>query len=106
MSEKSLDRKGRWRNVVVAFRVSPEEDRAIDEAVALSGLTKQNYIINKLLNRDVIVAKSPRTFKALSDKMSIIISELQRIKSSCELSEDLIETIEYVTNIYFKTKEE
>ena len=26
MSEKVLDAHGRWRNITVAFRVSPEED--------------------------------------------------------------------------------
>ena len=43
MSEKRLDRCGRWRNVIVAFRVSKEEGEAIDEAVALSGHSKQDY---------------------------------------------------------------
>ena len=31
---------------------------AIDEAVALSGLTKQDYIIAKLTNRDVVVIET------------------------------------------------
>ena len=34
MSAKSLDAHGRWRNITVAFRVSPEED---DRLSALSG---------------------------------------------------------------------
>ena len=66
MSEKRLDRCGRWRNVIVAFRVSKEEGEAIDEAVALSGHSKQDYIISKLLNREVVVEKSPRTYKLLN----------------------------------------
>ena len=44
MSAKNLDRHNRWRNKTVAFRVSPEEDREIETAVRLSGLTKQDYI--------------------------------------------------------------
>lgn len=28
--EKNLDNKGRWRNKIVAFRVSPEEAEQID----------------------------------------------------------------------------
>ena len=46
MSEKNLDRNGRWRNITVAFRVSPEEDKLIESAVRMAGLTKQDYIIN------------------------------------------------------------
>lgn len=40
--ERVLDRQGRWRNKVVAFRMSPEEDALLDAKVRLSGLTKQN----------------------------------------------------------------
>ena len=45
MSEKRLDAKNRWRNVVVSFRMSPEEAQELNVKVALSGLSKQDYII-------------------------------------------------------------
>ena len=38
MSAKCLDQQGRWRNKVVAFRMSPEEDELLETAVRLSGL--------------------------------------------------------------------
>ena len=38
MSEKVLDAHGRWRNITVAFRVSPEEDEQIERLVKLTGL--------------------------------------------------------------------
>lgn len=38
--EKSLDYKGRWRNHTVAFRVSDEEAKLLNDLVALSGLCK------------------------------------------------------------------
>ena len=47
MSEKVLDAHGRWRNITVAFRVSPEEDEQIERLVKLTGLTKQDYILNR-----------------------------------------------------------
>ncbi len=40
MSEKRLDAKNRWRNVVVAFRMSPEEAQELNVKVSLSGLSK------------------------------------------------------------------
>ena len=42
--ERTLDYKGRWRNHTVAFRVSDEEAKLLNDLVALSGLTKQDYI--------------------------------------------------------------
>ena len=65
MSVKNLDRHNRWRNKTVAFRVSPDEDREIETAVRLSGLTKQDYITRRLLCRDVVVQGNPRVYKAL-----------------------------------------
>ena len=40
MSAKNLDSKGRFRAKTSGFRVSPEEEKLINSAVALSGLTK------------------------------------------------------------------
>ena len=45
--ERVLDQQGRWRNKVVAFRMSPEEDEVLEAKVKLSGLTKQEYIIRR-----------------------------------------------------------
>ena len=64
MSAKCLDQQGRWRNVTVAFRVSPEEDALIEKAVSLSGLTKQDYIIKRLTDQEVIVQGNPKVYKA------------------------------------------
>ena len=101
MSHKRRDQQGRWRSISVGFRASPEESRAIDEVVALSGLTKREYIITKLLNRDVVVVGNPRVFKMLQTKMDAIYEELVRITCMDELSDELIETINLVGKIYW-----
>ena len=100
MSAKNRDKNGRWRSITVAFRVSEDENNAINEAVALSGLTKQDYITSKLINRDVVVVGNPRVFKALKTKMEDIYNELLRLNSSGEVNEQLIETIRLVGTIY------
>ena len=35
MSEKNRDNKNRWRNVTIAFRMSPEENEELDLRVKL-----------------------------------------------------------------------
>ena len=77
--DKSLDCKGRWRNKTVAFRVSEEEAKHIDTQVALSGLTKQDYIIRRLQCQDVVVQGNPRVYKALRNQMADIYEELKRL---------------------------
>lgn len=49
--DRKLDNRGRWRNKTVAFRVSEEEAKQIDVCVRLSGLTKQDYIVRRLMCR-------------------------------------------------------
>ena len=56
----------------MAFRVSPEEDREIETAVRLSGLTKQDYITRRLLCRDVVVQGNPRVYKALRNEFCLL----------------------------------
>lgn len=89
MSEKSLDAHGRWRSVTVSFRVSPEEARLIDAQVALSGLTKQEYITSRLLGREVKVIPSSRVQRALRNEMQAVYLELRRIRDGSEVSPEL-----------------
>lgn len=52
MSAKNRDEHNRWRNKTVAFRMSPEESNELDTRVKLSGLTKQDYLINRALQAE------------------------------------------------------
>lgn len=94
--DKSLDYKGRWRNKTVAFRVSEEEAKLIDNQVALSGLTKQDYIIRRLQCRDVVVQGNPRVYKALRNQMSDIYEELKRLERCGEINDELLYTIQLI----------
>lgn len=80
MSAKNLDNHNRWRSKTIAFRVSPEENEQIEIAVRLSGLTKQDYITRRLLNRDIVVQGNPRVYKALRDQLAAVLGELRRME--------------------------
>jgi hypothetical protein len=97
MSAKNMDSQGRWRNKVVAFRVSPEEDEVIETMVRLSGLTKQDYIIKRLEEKEIIVVGNPRVYKALKKELEKVLDELQRIQGGEEVSKDLLDVIEQIT---------
>ena len=97
--DKNLDYKGRWRNKTVGFRVSEEEAKLIDTQVALSGLTKQDYIIRRLQCRDVVVQGNPRVYKALRNQMADIYEELKRLESVSEANDELLYTIQMIAEI-------
>ena len=106
MSLKVYDRQGRWRNKTVAFRISPEEDEQLETAVRLSGLTKQDYIIQRLLCRDVVVQGNPRVYKALRNELAVVLEQLQRIEAGADIDEDLLDTIHLIAAIMDGMKEE
>jgi uncharacterized protein (DUF1778 family) len=106
MSAKNLDKQGRWRNKTVAFRVSPEEDEQIEAAVRLSGLTKQDYIIHRLQEKEIVVVGNPRVYKALKNELAKVLEELQRIEAGQLMDDDLLEVIELVAVTLNGMKEE
>lgn len=104
--DKNLDAKGRWRNRTVAFRVSPEEGKQIDECVRLSGLTKQDYITRRLMCRDIVVQSNPRVYKALRNQMAEIYEELKRLEKFSDENEEMLYTIQLVAETLNGMKEE
>ena len=106
MSSKILDRQGRWRNKTVAFRVSPEEDKQIETSVRLSGMSKQDFIISRLQQKEITVVGNPKVYKALKNELANVFEELCRIESGGEASKDLLDTIELITMIMQGMKDE
>ena len=106
MSAKNLDHHNRWRNRTVAFRVSEEENTLIDTFAKLSGHTKQTYITERLLCRDVVVQGNPRVYKALRNQLASVLQELKRIDDQSEISDVLLETIQMIAKIMDGMKEE
>ena len=93
MSQKKLDAHGRFRSVSASFRVSPEENDLLNRLVALSGLTKREYIARRLLNRDIIVQGNPKVYKALKNQLAEVLEELRRIESGGTVNDELLALI-------------
>ena len=94
--ERTLDYKGRWRNHTVAFRVSNEEVNLLNDLVALSGLTKQDYITRRLLCRHVVVQGNLRVYKALKNQMAAIYEELKRLEALSPDNDELLYTLQVI----------
>ena len=93
MSAKNCHRHKRWRSKTIAFRMSPEEDQQLEAFVKISGLTKQDYITTRLLERDVVVDGNPRVYKALKEQFAAVLDELRRIEAGGSVDTDLLEII-------------
>ena len=106
MSAKNVDRYNRWRSKTIAFRVTPEENEQIDTFVRLTGTTKQDYITQRLLQRDIVVQGNPRVFKALRNQLTLVHTELQRIEKCSDLTPEFVETLHFMTTLLDGLKED
>ena len=103
--EKTLDNNGRWRTVIISFRMSPQERDDLNVRVRLSGLTKQDYIFKRLSERDVIVQPNTRVYKALRNQMAEILTELKRINNGADIDSDLLDIIQITAQTYSRLAE-
>lgn len=99
MSAKNLDNHNRLRSKIVSFRMSPEEAQLLDDFVSVSGLNKQDYLISRVLQTDVIVQGNPRVYKGLRNKLDDIYTELVRIKQCSDVDDEILSVLEFVATI-------
>ena len=99
MSAKNRDNHNRWRNITVGFRVSPEENERLNRAVALSGLPKQEYCYRKCMDNSITVTPNPRIFKALKTALDDVLTELKRISTGTQPSDELMNDITLIAKM-------
>lgn len=99
MSAKNNDDHNRFRSKTIAFRVSPEEDKQLNIAVSLSGMTKQDYIISKVSNRSISVQGSCKVHRAVFDRLSEVLLELKRIEAGSTVDDELNSNITLIVNL-------
>lgn len=89
----------RYRSQTIAFRVSPEEDKQINIAVSLSGMTKQDYITYKLLDRTINVKASCKVHRAVYDRLTEALEQLKRLNDGREIDDELMDNISLITRL-------
>ncbi len=106
MSVKSLDREGRWRDTTVGFRVSEEENERINQLAALSGMTKQAFIINRLEGNEITVLATARVQKALAIQAKRVADELSRISAGERVNERLVDVSKAILDVLAQMNEQ
>lgn len=89
----------RFRSQTIAFRVSPEENKQINIAVSLSGMTKQDYITYKLLDRTINVKASCKVHRAVYDRLTEVLEQLKRLNDGREIDDELMDNILLITRL-------
>lgn len=99
MSRKVTDAQGRWRSKTVSFRMSPEENALLDSYARLSGMTKQDYMIARLLQKEIVAQGNPRVYRALRNQLDAVLMELRRIESAGQMEPERMDQMEYMLKI-------
>ena len=100
MSEKNLDSQGRMRSKTIAFRMSPEEAELLQRFVDMSGKTKQDYLIDRVLQRDITVVPNKRMQLYMEENMLHVFKELRRLDAGQVLPHDLSELVGMLAGIF------
>ena len=100
MSKKNLDPQGRMRSKTVAFRMSPEEADLLQRYADMSGMTKQDYLISRVLQREVTVIPNKRMQLYMEENMLYVFKELRRLDAGQVLPQDLSELVGMLAGIF------
>ena len=106
MSGKRYDRCNRWRNKIVAFWMSPKEADELDVQVALSGLSKQDYLIQCCLKHEIKVVCGRKVARKMQMYLEAILEELQFMEEDAELDKEVLIPLKHVLEILEKEDSE
>ena len=105
MSAKNTDKYNRWRNITIGFRVTPEEAYRVDMEVLTSGMTKQDFITARLLNKEIVVRPNIRIRHYLEKYLVEILAELKRLEK-ISTNIDVLDNLTYLINFISKLSPE
>ena len=86
--------------MTVGFRVSPEEAREIDARGALAGLTKQDYILRRLANREVTVHPNVRVQRAVQEQAMLCCEGLRGIERAGDVTPELAHVLDTLAETF------
>lgn len=79
--------------------MSPEEANLLNSLVKVSGLNKQDYLINKALQRDVIVNGNPRVYIGLKKELIALYNEFQRLNNYSQITDEQLILLNQIVKI-------
>lgn len=100
MTAKNLDQKGRFRNCTIAFRVSPEERKALDDRIRLCGFrSKQDFILQSIFHQKIEANGNPLMFTKFRILLTRILEELEKYDDINKVNEELFLPVQTMLEI-------
>lgn len=82
---KKKNEHNRIRNVILNFRVTPEEKEKIEARIALSGMTKADYFIQSTLHQKIEIYGNVRVYEQMGADMLRICESISHVKEQLHM---------------------
>ena len=86
----SCPKEARKRCRTISFWVTPGQATEIDELARLSGLTKQDCLVRRALDKQVVVVPSSRVVRSLKCYAERIADRLDALTAASQLDDDIL----------------
>lgn len=99
MSAKNMDHHNRFRSKTICFKVSPEENELLDTTISLLGITKQDYLVARILDSPLKIQGNCKIHRNVSKALNEVFLQLKNLHPNQEIDIALLEKIERITNM-------
>lgn len=97
--KKKDDEYARVRNQILNFRTTPEERKKIEDRIALSGLTKSEFLIQSCMNQKIVVHGNVKVFAEINKQLSVIMGHITSTDFPENLEEDVLENLRTIMEL-------
>lgn len=80
--KKKKDEHNRKRDIIVNFRMSPEERAELEQRILMCGKKKQDYMIQSSLAQKLEIVANRKMLLDIRHRMDVIEAELKRVVSA------------------------
>lgn len=104
-SKKKKDESRRKRNVIVNFRMSPEERAELEQRIIVSGKSKQDYMIQSSLEQKLEIVANRKMLMNIQDRMDTIEAELKSVTSAEALDMEKLAGLKAIVELFQSVNE-
>lgn len=80
--KKKKDEHNRKRDIIVNFRMLPEERAELEQRILMCGKKKQDYMIQSSLEQKLEIVANRKMLLDIRHRMDVIEAELKRVVSA------------------------
>lgn len=103
--KKKKDEHNRKRDIIVNFRMSPEERAELEQRILMCGKKKQDYMIQSSLEQKLEIVANRKMLLDIHHRMDVIEAELKRVVSADAVDMDKLAGLKSLIELFRAVEE-